>query len=92
MVKHRVGQQIKDVILGGNKNTKKSAELDYLSGQFKHLKVKIRSLIEALKAQHLSLLRMNESRLMVSARTVFLDQLIDVTILIKFICFWYILL
>jgi len=70
MVKHRVGQQIKDVILGANKNSKKSAELDYLSSQFKHLKMKIKALIEALKAQHVSLLRMNESRLLVSINRV----------------------
>ena len=69
MVKHRVGQQIKDVILGSKKASKESTELDYLAGQFKHLKQRIRSLIEALKAQHISLLQMNESRLLVSSRS-----------------------
>ena len=66
MVKNRVGQQIKDALYGSKSHSKKSVELDYLSGQFKQLKMRIRALIESLKLQHVSLLRTNESRLMVS--------------------------
>jgi len=65
MVKSRVAQQLKDVFLSG-KSSNKSEDLDFLASQFKLLKVKIGGLIEALKAQHVSLLRMNQTRLLVS--------------------------
>lgn len=68
MVKPRIGQQFKEKILRSPKgaSSKNSADLEFLAGQFKQLKIKIRQLIEALKAQHVSLLRMNESRVLVS--------------------------
>ena len=66
MPKARVGQQIKEALHGKKAASSKSADIDFLTERFKQLKVKIRHLIEALRAQHLSLLRMNESRLLVS--------------------------
>jgi len=84
MVKSRVAQQLKDVFLSGkSSSTNKSADFDFLSSQFMLLKVKIGDLIEALKAQHDSLLRMHQTRVLVSvcgcarflnffSRTVFL--------------------
>eukprot|EP00554_Chaetoceros_debilis_P006407 CAMPEP_0194075512 /NCGR_PEP_ID=MMETSP0149-20130528/2507_1 /TAXON_ID=122233 /ORGANISM="Chaetoceros debilis, Strain MM31A-1" /LENGTH=673 /DNA_ID=CAMNT_0038756017 /DNA_START=37 /DNA_END=2058 /DNA_ORIENTATION=+ len=68
MPKVRVGQQIKEALHGKKAASNKSADIDFLTERFKQLKVKIRHLIEALRAQHLSLLRMNETRLLVAKR------------------------
>ena len=69
MVKARVGQHLKEVLLGSaahaSKSSNLSADLEFLSGQFKRLKLRIKKLIDALKAQHVSLLTMNESRFLV---------------------------
>lgn len=65
MVKPRIGQHIKEKILRSPKGSNRSSDIDFLTGQFKQLKQKIKNLIDALKAQHVSLLKMNESRYMV---------------------------
>lgn len=71
MVKPRIGQHIKEKILRSPKGLNRSSDIDFLTGQFKQLKQKIKSLIDALKAQHVSLLKMNESRYMVGPVLVY---------------------
>lgn len=63
----RVALQIKEALVP-NKGSSNKADLDILSEKFSILKHKIKRLIEALKAQHVSLVRINETRVLV--RTV----------------------
>jgi hypothetical protein len=59
---------LKEAVLGGKNSVGNTAvaDLNVLSAQFQRLKIKIRQLIDALKAQHVSLVQMNETRFMVS--------------------------
>ena len=59
---------LKEAVLGGKNSADNSAaaDLNVLSAQFQRLKIKIRQLIDALKAQHASLVQINESRFLVS--------------------------
>lgn len=49
-------------------SSNKNVDIDALVVQFKRMKVKIRQLNEALTAQHISLLQMNEARLQVALK------------------------
>jgi len=74
-VKARVGLQLKEVFLGQkNESTNKKRNLGLLAAQFEHMRGKIRQLIGALRAQHLSMLRMNETRLQVAVRVAALAE------------------
>ena len=69
MTKARVSLMLKEAVLGGKNavDDTAAADLNVLSAQFQRLKIKIRQLIDALKAQHESLVKMNETRFMVRA-------------------------
>lgn len=67
MVKPRLGRRIKEAIMGHESSNKKQ-DLELRAGEFNRMKLCIRQLIEALKAQHESLLRMNETRLQVALK------------------------
>jgi hypothetical protein len=60
----RVALQIKEALVP-NKGSSNKADLDILADKFSLLKHKIRRLIEALKAQYVSLIRINDSRVTV---------------------------
>jgi len=61
---------LKEAVLGGKNSVGNTAvaDLNVLSAQFQRLKIKIRQLIDALKAQHVSLVQINETRFMVAKR------------------------
>ena len=67
MTKARMSLMLKEAVLGGKHSADDTAvaDLNVLSAQFERLKIKIRQLIDALKAQHVSLVKLNESRFMV---------------------------
>lgn len=69
----RVALQIKEALVP-NKGSSNKADLDILSEKFSILKHKIKRLIEALKAQHVSLVRINETRVLVSERVAALAE------------------
>ena len=61
MGKTRVGVLLRES-MGGNKSTNKSSDLVALTQRYHAFSKKIRSLVEALKAQHATMLKMEESR------------------------------
>jgi len=67
---------LKEAVLGGKHSADDTAvaDLNVLSAQFERLKIKIRQLIDALKAQHVSLVKLNESRFMVAKRVAALAE------------------
>lgn len=69
----RVALQIKEALVP-NKGSSNKADLDLLSEKFSNLKHKIKRLVEALKAQHLSLVRINDTRVLVSERVAALAE------------------
>lgn len=66
----------KEAVLGGKNiaDNSAAADLNVLSAQFQRLKIKIRQLIDALKAQHASLVQINESRFLVAKRVAALAE------------------
>jgi len=60
--------------MGHKMATSKKQSLDVLESDFKRMRANIRQLIEALRAQHLTLLRMNETRLKVALRIAALAE------------------
>jgi len=74
MVKARVGLQLKEAFLGSKLTTSKKQSLEVLENDFKRMRVNLRQLIEALRAQHLTLLRMNDTRLKVALKIAALAE------------------
>ena len=61
MAKTRVGVLFRET-MGGNKSTNKSSDLTALTQRYHAFAKKIRALVEALKAQHESMLKMEATR------------------------------
>ena len=64
MAKKRVGVLLRESI-GGNKSTNKSSDLAALTQRYVEFTKRIRAMVDALKAQHACMIRMEESRLKV---------------------------
>lgn len=65
MAKKRVGVLLRESI-GGNKSTNKSQDLATLTQRYVEFTKKIRAIVDALKAQHASMIQMEASRLQVA--------------------------